>query len=89
MSGDGSAFDQVFFIPTPGLGTGQVRCAVCLPNNKQATTDGKLCPLLLVMEGGGFVLGQPEDGQSRCRRLADEVRRTCLYPWLTTSDLRR
>jgi hypothetical protein len=26
-----------------------------------------------VFEGGGFILGQPEDGQQHDRRLSDEV----------------
>ena len=41
------------------------------------------CPLLLVFEGGGFILGQPEDGQKQDRRLADEV---ILWPFEHLSD---
>jgi hypothetical protein len=71
ISGDGSKFDRVIYVSTPGLGTGRVRCAVCLPEDPHRRV-GSL-PLLLCFEGGGFILGQPEDGQEHCRRLADEV----------------
>jgi len=70
LSGNGSDFDEVVYVDTPGLGSGRVRCAICYPAND---TSLKSCPLLLVFEGGGFILGQPEDGQRQDRRLADEL----------------
>lgn len=73
MSGDGSDFDKIICVDTPGLGSGQVRCAVCLPPVFGLPCENQLRPLLLVFEGGGFILGQPEDGQLHDRRLANEV----------------
>jgi hypothetical protein len=70
-SGDGADFDRVTTIETPGLGSGQARCAICLPRSSVVASEAK--PLILVFEGGGFILGQPEDGQQHDRRLSDEV----------------
>lgn len=72
LSGDGSDFDETVYVDTPGLGSGRVRCAICYPAGD--TFAGRLRPLLLVFEGGGFILGQPEDGQRQDRMLADAVR---------------
>lgn len=73
-TGDGSDFDDTLSVPTDGLGSGRVRCAICHPRGTHpASPPGRPRPLLLVLEGGGFVLGQPEDGQKHCRRLADEA----------------
>ena len=71
ISGDGVDFDRVTTIETPGLGSGQARCAICLPRSSVVASEAK--PLILVFEGGGFILGQPEDGQQHDRRLSDEV----------------
>ena len=71
FSGDGKAFDQVIKIPTPGLGDGNVSASVCLPQSKNPA-GGRL-PCVLVLEGGGFILGEPNDGQDMCREMADEV----------------
>jgi len=70
FSGDGKAFDQVIKIPTPGLGDGNVSASVCLPQSKNPA-GGRL-PCVLVLEGGGFILGEPNDGQDMCREMADE-----------------
>lgn len=73
-AGDGKDFDRITSVVTPGLGTGHVRIAICKPHPVGAATESDTKPLLLVLEGGGFILGQPEDGQKHDRRLADEVR---------------
>lgn len=58
-------------IDTPLVGGGSVAFSVWLPaGNLQ---PGELHPLVLVLEGGGFVLGQPKDGQQNSRRISDEV----------------
>ncbi|KXJ91618.1 alpha/beta hydrolase fold-domain-containing protein [Microdochium bolleyi] len=69
LSGDGSAFDKTIVIPTPGLGDGGVRASICLPKSNPA---GKL-PCVVVFEGGGFILGEPNDGQDMDRVMADEA----------------
>jgi len=74
ISGDGADFDRITTVETPGLGSGQVRCAICLPRSSVLANEAK--PLILVFEGGGFILGQPEDGQQHDRRLSDEVCRS-------------
>ena len=71
ISGDGADFDRITTVDTPGLGSGQVRCAICLPRSPNLANQAQ--PLILVFEGGGFILGQPEDGQKHDRRLSDEV----------------
>lgn len=72
LSGDGTAFDKTITIPTPGLGDGSVGCSVCLPRSR-ASSEGKFA-CVVVLEGGGFILGEPNDGQDMCREMADEVR---------------
>ncbi|PGH14608.1 hypothetical protein AJ79_02943 [Helicocarpus griseus UAMH5409] len=75
ISGSGTNFDKYVTIETPGLGTGRVRCAVCLPRspgNQQPNTKPKL-PLVLVIEGGGFVLGHPENGEHNDRLVSDKT----------------
>ena len=73
MTGDGKDFDDVVYVPTPGLGTGKARCAICRPRGESNASVAQSYPLVLVFEGGGFILGQPEDGQKHDRRIADEV----------------
>jgi acetyl esterase/lipase len=73
MTGDGKDFDDIVYVPTPGLGTGKARCAICRPQRGRTPDATKGRPLVMVFEGGGFILGQPEDGQAFCRRIADEV----------------
>ncbi|KAK2733131.1 hypothetical protein FQN55_003745 [Onygenales sp. PD_40] len=76
ISGSGKEFDKYVTIETPGLGTGRVRCAICLPrsteNHQQVNANPKF-PLTLVIEGGGFVLGQPEDGEQNDRLISDKT----------------
>jgi acetyl esterase len=67
ISGTGTSFDKVIRVETPGLGEGHVNVAVCLP--RAGLVEPK--PLLLVVEGGGFVLGQPTDGEHIIRPLSD------------------
>lgn len=64
-------FDKTLSLPTPGLGGGHVRISVCVPKGRG--TDNVPKGLLLVAEGGGFVLGQPADGEHIDRRLSDSV----------------
>lgn len=71
FSGDGKAFDKVIKILTPGLGEGSVPASVCLPQSK--TPVGGRLPCVVVLEGGGFILGEPNDGQDMCREMANEV----------------
>jgi hypothetical protein len=65
----GTSFDKIIRVETPALGEGHVNVAVCLP--KAGLDEPK--PLLLAVEGGGFVLGQPTDGEHIIRPLSDEV----------------
>lgn len=74
ISGPHDGFDRDLVIHTPGLGSGNVRISVCLPphrNDKTAVNNPK--PLVLVLEGGGFVMGQPKDGKKNDRLIANEV----------------
>jgi acetyl esterase len=71
MSGDGKSFDRRFEIATPTLGTGKISLSVCLPTGAAQQTEAKPC--LLVLEGGGFILGGPNDGEALCRLLSDRV----------------
>ncbi|KAK5944701.1 hypothetical protein PMZ80_001901 [Knufia obscura] len=73
MSGDGKDFDDIVTIKTPGLGDGQVRIAICRPHGARSMQKGERTPLVMVLEGGGFVLGQPEDGQKHDRKIAEET----------------
>lgn len=72
MSGKGESFDKKLSIETPGLGDGQVPISVCLPKEDGGSSDGPK-PLVLVAEGGGFILGQPNDGEHVVRPLSDKV----------------
>lgn len=69
----GEKFDREISIGTPGLGAGKVRCCVCVPAEDGSELAPK--PLTIVLEGGGFVLGEPKDGWRNDRKLADEVPR--------------
>lgn len=74
MTGTGDLFDKQFTVPTPGLGEGKVRISVCLPKTPLIREQGcSPVPVVLVAEGGGFVLGQPSDGEHIDRMLSDEV----------------
>ncbi|KAH7020716.1 alpha/beta hydrolase fold-domain-containing protein [Microdochium trichocladiopsis] len=70
VSGDGKAFDKIINITTPGLGQGSITASVCLPKSK--TPIGGRLPCVVVLEGGGFILGEPNDGQDMCREMADK-----------------
>src|SRR3954453_22555488 len=58
-SGPHEGFDKDLFIDTPGLGNGKAKSFICLPDNY----DSKPKSVILVLEGGGFVLGEPKDGK--------------------------
>lgn len=75
MTGNGALFDKQLTVPTPGLGEGHVRISVCLPRSKDPANEQQRAPMpvILVAEGGGFVLGQPSDGEDIDRMLSDEV----------------
>lgn len=73
FTGTGELFDKTLHVDTPGLGEGYVTISVCLPKTRSNEDPGSAKPLLLVAEGGGFVLGQPTDGEHIVRRLSDKV----------------
>lgn len=73
LTGDGNDYDEILYVPTPGLGDGRVRCVVCRPSRSAGVSKGGQAPLVLVLQGGGFILGQPEDGQKHDRKISDEV----------------
>lgn len=74
VTGTGDLFDKQVTVPTPGLGEGNVRISVCLPKTPLVREqDSSPIPFILVAEGGGFVLGQPSDGEHIDRMLSDEV----------------
>lgn len=73
LTGTGELFDKTLHVDTPGLGEGRVTISVCLPKTHSNEDLGSAKPLLLVAEGGGFVLGQPTDGEHIVRRLSDKV----------------
>lgn len=79
MTGTGKDFDRVVMIQTPGLGQGKVRCALSFPVSvdigDQPSEILSQYPLVLVLEGGGFVVGQPEDGEQNNRLFATKVSR--------------
>lgn len=60
------------FLNGPKLGEGHLRVSICVPRSP-AELDAGVRPLILVAEGGGFVLGQPTDGESNDRILRDSV----------------
>jgi acetyl esterase len=71
LSGPNEGHDQVISVPTPGLGAGQVRCNIWTPHAAEKSPSR---PLILMLEGGGFVLGHPKDGRRTSRLLAEKVR---------------
>ncbi|KPI42875.1 Carboxylesterase NlhH [Cyphellophora attinorum] len=74
ISGRHEGFDMDLVVETPGLGAGTAKISVCLPpaaDDRESGTTPK--PLLLVAEGGGFVLGQPKDGRHIDRMISDET----------------
>lgn len=70
MSGKGELFDNNLYVDTPNLGGGRVKLSICIPNDSSPEEPK---PLVLVTEGGGFVLGQPSDGEHLVRSLSDTV----------------
>ena len=74
------AFDKVIYIDSPGLGTGKARVGICFPQRQVVKgVESQPLPLLLVLEGGGFMIGQPEDGELHCRKLSDSVSTNVIY----------
>ncbi|KAM0330224.1 hypothetical protein ACHAQA_004399 [Verticillium albo-atrum] len=74
QSGKGLLFDQKVNIDTPDLGDGRVESSICLPKSPHASpSESRPLPLILLLEGGGFVLGQPNDGEANARLLSDRL----------------
>ncbi|KAF2180147.1 alpha/beta-hydrolase [Zopfia rhizophila CBS 207.26] len=71
MTGVGSLFDKHVCVDTPGLGEGHVKCSVCIPRKIKEPQNS--LPLVLVIEGGGFILGQPTDGEHIDRLMSDNL----------------
>lgn len=72
-TGTGKLFSKHGSVETPGLGEGHVKYSVCMPTEDEQNL-GPL-PLVFVIEGGGFVLGQPSDGERHDRFLCEKVGR--------------
>ncbi|CZR43811.1 uncharacterized protein FPRO_07272 [Fusarium proliferatum ET1] len=71
LTGPNEGHDREVKISTPGLGAGYVICNVWLPS---PTDDVQFkYPLVLVLEGGGFVLGHPKDGRLNNRRIVEQT----------------
>lgn len=74
QSSDGHLFDKRVAVDTPGLGEGHVKCSVCLPKAPGPTPGFPApLPLIILLEGGGFALGQPSDGKANARFMSDKV----------------
>ncbi|KAF3352642.1 hypothetical protein VD0004_g8079 [Verticillium dahliae] len=74
QSSDGHLFDKRVAVDTPGLGEGHVKCSVCLPKAPGPTPGFPApLPLIILLEGGGFALGQPSDGEANARFMSDKV----------------
>ncbi|EXK38466.1 hypothetical protein FOXG_04759 [Fusarium oxysporum f. sp. lycopersici 4287] len=71
LTGPNEGHDLEVKINTPGLGAGYVICNVWLPRPTDEIQPKH--PLVLVLEGGGFVLGHPKDGRLNNRRIVDET----------------
>ncbi|THV47597.1 hypothetical protein BGAL_0300g00030 [Botrytis galanthina] len=61
LTGPNEVHDLEVKVSTPGLGAGYVICNVWLPRPTDDIQPKH--PLVLVLEGGGFVLGHPKDGR--------------------------
>ncbi|PNH65339.1 hypothetical protein VD0001_g8532 [Verticillium dahliae] len=73
QSSDGHLFDKRVAVDTPGLGEGHVKCSVCLPKAPGPTPGFPApLPLIILLEGGGFALGQPSDGEANARFMSDK-----------------
>jgi acetyl esterase len=72
-TGTGKLFTKDGVVNTPGLGEGCVKYSACLPMGH--VHNVRPLPLVLVIEGGGFILGQPSDGERHDRLLCDKVRK--------------
>ncbi|PNP78656.1 hypothetical protein FNYG_08002 [Fusarium nygamai] len=70
-TGPNEGHDLEVKVSTPGLGAGHVFCNVWLPQSTGETQAKH--PLVLVLEGGGFVLGHPKDGRLNNRRIVDQT----------------
>ncbi|KAG5746433.1 hypothetical protein H9Q70_010880 [Fusarium xylarioides] len=71
LTGPNEGHDLEVKISTPGLGAGDVICSVWLPRSTNEAQPKH--PLVLVLEGGGFVLGHPKDGRLNNRRIVDQT----------------
>lgn len=72
LTGPNLGHDLEVEICTPDLGSGNVVCNVWM--SKIATQSQQKYPLVLILEGGGFVLGHPKDGKLNNRRIVEQVR---------------
>ncbi|KAF5544636.1 carboxylesterase [Fusarium mexicanum] len=71
LTGPNEGHDLKVKIDTPGLGAGYVVCNIWLPRPTEETQAKH--PLVLVLEGGVFVLGHPKDGRLNNRRIVDQT----------------
>ncbi|KAF5964357.1 hypothetical protein FBULB1_12830 [Fusarium bulbicola] len=76
LTGPHEGHDREVKISTPGLGAGHVVCNVWLPRSTHETQTKH--PLVLVLEGGGFVLGHPKDGRLSNRQIVDQTGATVM-----------
>ncbi|KAF5637638.1 polyketide synthase [Fusarium tjaetaba] len=72
LTGLNEGHDLQIKIDTPGLGAGHVICNVWLPRSTNGSEPKH--PLVLVLEGGGFVFRHPKDGRLNNRRIVDQTR---------------
>lgn len=72
MSGTGDLFDHVITVDTPGIGNGSVDVSICVPRIVTGRPNSAIS-LILIAEGGGFVLGEPTDGEHIARATSDQV----------------
>ncbi|EEY20210.1 alpha/beta hydrolase fold-3 domain-containing protein [Verticillium alfalfae VaMs.102] len=74
QSSDGHLFDNRVTVDTPGLGEGHVKCSVCLPKAPVRTPEFPApLSLIILLEGGGFALGQPSDGEANAKFMSDKL----------------
>jgi acetyl esterase len=73
---DPGLFDFEEKIPTPGLGGGQCLVRIFLPQSgkisNKSSPNARL-PVIIHLEGGGFVMGSPAGSSYNLRKLADEI----------------